>query len=199
MEGFGIKWIAVGAGVLSFLVAYSFDWVALKKIPGLKQAVALTVFVLLGYALYDACWNVASFSLPFPASLIGLVLVPISLLLLVYSLFIEIPFVKTYAQRGSSDQLVTTGTYALVRHPGVIWYFLFLLALFLATGSTTLLVAAPVWTLMNILYVVIQERFFFEKMFPGYREYRRQTPMLIPTRQSISRCLKTLKPKEVIR
>jgi hypothetical protein len=30
-------------------------------------------------------------------------------------------------------------------------------------------------------------------MFPGYEQYKRETPMLIPTRESIARCIKTLR------
>ena len=121
-EGFSINWIAVVAGVASFLVAYSFDWAAQVKIRGLKQTIAVVVFVLHGYALYAACWGVARFPLPPPILWIGWVLFPVSLILLIYSFFIEIPFNQTYAKTGSSNQLVTTGSYALVRHPGVIWY-----------------------------------------------------------------------------
>ncbi|MBI4295370.1 MAG: hypothetical protein HY669_04305 [Chloroflexi bacterium] len=192
MEEAGIKWIAVVAGAVSLVVAYSFDWASIKGIPRLKQTIGSIAIVLHGYALYAASWGVASFSLPAPFFWIGLVFVPISLLLLSYSFFIEIPFARTYAKTGSGDQLVTTGTYALVRHPGVIWYSLFLISLFLATGSMTLLVAFPIWVLLDVLYVIIQERFFFDRMFPGYRAYRQQTPMLIPTRKSIARSFKTL-------
>ena len=197
MAGFSIDWTAVTAGIVSFLIAYSFDWASLKRIPGLKQTIAATAFVFHGYALYAACWDVARFSLPPLLLWIGLALLPLLLLLFVYSFFIEIPFTKTYTSTGSSGQLVTTGSYALVRHPGVIWHSLFLFSLFFITGSMTLLVATPIWILMNILYVVIQERFFFDRLFPGYPEYRQQTPMLIPTKKSIAKSLKTLRPKEV--
>lgn len=197
MEGFSVNWIAVSVGVLSFLVAYCFDWAALKGIRGLKQTIAVVVVILQGSALYAAGWEGARFSLPAPLFWIGLVLLPVSLLLLIYSFFIEIPFAKTYARTGSGSQLVTTGSYALVRHPGVIWYSILLLALFFVTGSMTLLVAGPLWLLMDIIYVVLQERFFFDDMFPGYGDYRRQTPMLFPTRRSIARGLRTLNPRRL--
>jgi len=196
-EGFSINWIAVAIGIISFLIAYSFDWAAQAKIRGLKQTIAVAVFVLHGYALYAACWGVARFPLPPFLLWIGWILFPISLMLLIYSFFIEIPFARTYTKTGSSDQLITTGSYALVRHPGVIWYSVILLSLFFITGSMTLFVAAPIWILMDILYVFIQEWFFFDRQFPRYHKYRQQTPMLIPTKRSIVKCIKTLKPKEV--
>ncbi|MBA7684139.1 hypothetical protein ES703_92529 [subsurface metagenome] len=193
-----IRWSAVLVGVVGFIIAYFFDWVSLKRIPGGKQIIGFLFIALEGYALFLACWEVSRFWLPVGVVTLGWLFLPISVALFIYSLFIEIPLAKTYRDAGVGDQLIRTGTYALVRHPGVLWYALFLLSLMFTTRSITLLVAAPVWVLMDVLYVVIQERFFFDRMFPGYKEYKRRTPMLIPTRTSISDCLKTLKRREVI-
>lgn len=82
--------------------------------------------------------------------------------------------------------MIKTGTYALVRHPGVIWYTLFLIALLLISSSQLLLIALPIWVFMDVLYVIIQDKFYFPHMFPGYEEYKKETPMLIPTRKSLA-------------
>jgi hypothetical protein len=42
--------------------------------------------------------------------------------------------------------------------------------------------------------VWVQDRVYFPELFPGYSQYRHETPMLIPTRESITKCLKTLHP-----
>jgi len=131
--------------------------------------------------------------LPDWSSHAGWPLLLVSVSLLVYSLFLEIPFRRTYAANGVGDRLVETGTYALVRHPGVLWLALFLLGLVLVSRSRLLLLATPVWLLMDVLYVCVQERFLFRKMFPGYEQYQQETPMLIPTRESMARCLRTLR------
>jgi len=123
----------------------------------------------------------------------GWPLLIISACLLVYSIFLEIPFKQTYAMNGVGDKLVKTGTYALVRHPGVLWFGLFLTALIVVSRSKLLLIAAPLWFLLDVSWVWIQERLYFNQMFPGYEQYRRETPMLIPTRESITRCMKTLR------
>jgi len=47
--------------------------------------------------------------------------------------------------------------------------------------------------LLDILLVAIQDRFFFGRMFEGYNTYRRQTPMLVPNRRSISAFISSLK------
>ena len=89
-------------------------------------------------------------------------------------------------------KLVKTGTYALVRHPGVLWLGLLLSSLVLISRSRLLFIATPVWLLMDVLYVWRQDELFFGRMFPGYEACREETPMLIPTRQSILRCWRSL-------
>jgi protein-S-isoprenylcysteine O-methyltransferase Ste14 len=112
-------------------------------------------------------------------------------LLLFYSLFVEIPFTATYAQQGVGDALITTGTYALTRHPGVLWFGLWMAGLVLVTRGQLLLAAGIVWTLLDAVYVWLQEVFLFRRMFPSYAAYQRTTPMLVPTPQSVARCLRT--------
>jgi len=123
----------------------------------------------------------------------------ISLCLLIYSLFIEIPFHSTYANKGVGNKLITTGTYALIRHPGVIWLALLYISLAIIFPSLILFLAVIVWLIMDIIWVTLEDRIFFPKMFPDYREYQQKTPFLIPTKQSISACLKTINPRIKIR
>jgi len=46
--------------------------------------------------------------------------------------------------------------------------------------------------LLDVLYVWVQERFFFHRQFAGYVQYQQETPMLIPTRASVGRCWRTV-------
>ena len=181
-----MRYVALGA--IAFIIAWFFDWAALQRIRYLKQIIGLAFVILFGYALVMVATQPDK--LPLPAWLSSAVwpLLVISGLLLIYSLFLEIPFRQTYADNGAGDKLVKTGTYALVRHPGVLWLALFLLALVLVSRSRLLLLAAPLWILLDVLYVWIQERFFFGRMFAGYAQYKQETPMLIPTPASIARC-----------
>jgi protein-S-isoprenylcysteine O-methyltransferase Ste14 len=164
-----------------------------NKVPYHRLILALVFSVLQGFAIYYAIWVTDRFWLPQVVSIAGWVILPFFVFLMVYSLFIELPSWKTYSRPGTSSSLVTTGTYALTRHPVVIWYILALLALILATRSVVLLIAAPVWVLLDIVYVILEDKIFFVKMFPGYMQYKQQTPMLIPTRKSILACWKTFR------
>jgi protein-S-isoprenylcysteine O-methyltransferase Ste14 len=190
------KMLYIVLGVLGFLAAYAFDWFSLRQIPILKQLFGLLAVCLLLYSTAMVCLSQPKFTLPFFTLPLGACLLLISLSLLIYSLFIEIPFHSTYAEKGIGTKLITTGTYALTRHPGVIWLALVYLSLAIFFPSPTLFLAVTVWLIMDIIYVVLQDRIFFPEMFPDYHSYQQKTPFLIPTKQSISACLKTINPRK---
>lgn len=180
-------------GVLGFLIAYLFDLASVRERAYAKWIVGLTALGVIGYA-HVGVTTTGDF-LPLPASVayVGWPVFILGSAAMIYSLFLEIPFKTTYVAEGVGDTLVTTGTYALVRHPGVLWYGLVLIGLIFISRRELLLWAAPVWFCMDIVYVWIQERFFFGEMFSEYASYASETPMLIPTRCSIRRCVRTFR------
>jgi protein-S-isoprenylcysteine O-methyltransferase Ste14 len=115
----------------------------------------------------------------------------IFMMLLIYTLFFAIPFEDTYIKAGTPPKTCTTGLYALSRHPGVLWFMGFYLSLWLALSGALLLTAGILFSLFNLLYIVLQDRWTFMKVFPDYGEYKKHTPFLIPSRQSFLRCLHT--------
>jgi len=125
-------------------------------------------------------------TLPLWIGWLGWPLMAASLAILAYSLFINLPFYRTYITGGADEKLVTGGLYALVRHPWLPPFCFFLVSLIAVSQSRLLLAAVPVWILLNIILVVIQDRFVYPKVFNGYGQYRRQTPMLLPSRKSIA-------------
>jgi len=111
----------------------------------------------------------------------------IFLFFLVYSVFIEVK-----KNRRRNNQLVTSGTYALSRHPGVLWLFFYYVFGSLFFANVDILIAGIVWSLINVIYVVIQEKVIFTRIFSNYENYKEETPMLLPTMSSIKKCLVTL-------
>ena len=183
----------IAIGCLGFLIIHIFDVVSLKRLPGAKPLTWILGCGLLVYALVMICLQADKLLLPLWVSWPGWVLLSISFLLLVYSLFINLPFRKTYIATGVGDKLVKSGLYALVRHPWVHWFIIALLSLILVSRSSLLLIAAPIFILLNIVLVIAQDRFFFGRMFHGYDSYRRETPMLVPNRQSLNAFIGSLK------
>lgn len=118
------------------------------------------------------------------------------LLLLMYTLFFALPFSNTYTDNEPGHPvLCRSGVYALCRHPGVLWLSGFYLFLWLALGSGRLLAAFILYTLLDIGYVVFQDRITFTRLFDEYADYRKTTPFLLPTPASIRDCFATLNKK----
>lgn len=185
-----MKYIFLGAIGFSFILL--FDIYTLKN-DGLKRKViGLSGVVLIIYSAVMAAMVSEKVAIPAGLRIAALILWAAASFLLVYSLFLELPFTKTYGGSKYSSELVDTGTYALCRHPGVLWFGLMFFFFFFATGSVLLIPAGIIWTIIDIIHVYIEDRFFFPKMFASYKQYAKSTPMLIPNRDSLRRCIATL-------
>ncbi len=179
-------------GCAGFLTIHLFDVVALKKWPALKPATWVLGSFTLVYAIICLFLDGKRFSLPLWLSWVGWALFLFSLVMLVLSLFVNLPFRKTYVESGVGDRLITTGLYALVRHPGVHWFSLALVALVLITRSIQMLVAVPVFIALDVVLVIVQDKWVFNRMFRNYADYQRVTPMLIPNRRSFRAFISSL-------
>jgi protein-S-isoprenylcysteine O-methyltransferase Ste14 len=112
--------------------------------------------------------------------------------LLIDTLFFALPFKNTYIDKEELPRICQSGVYALCRHPGVLWFMGFYIFLGLALMIPLLLTAAVVFNILNILYVLFQDRWTFMKSFENYDKYKENTPFLLPNSKSIKNCLKTL-------
>lgn len=180
-------------GALGFFVIHSCDVVSLKRIPVAKPLVWILGSGLLVYSLIRICLTPSTLLLPIWSTWLGWALLSLSLFLFIYSLFINLPFRITYVFTGVGNKLITAGLYALVRHPGVHWFTLLMLSLILVSKSRLLLIAAPIFILLDVVLVVVQDRFFFVRMFKNYKSYQKETPMLVPNRRSINAFIQSLK------
>ncbi|MBN1335198.1 MAG: hypothetical protein JXB39_04500 [Deltaproteobacteria bacterium] len=180
------------AGVLAYLPAALAEVGALKGNRGWKPAGWATAALLHAWAVPAAALAPSAWLPGNLAKAVGSMLAAVAAILLVWSFALEIPFASSWTRSAPGHRLVTTGTYALVRHPGVLWYALVLLGLLLATGSGTLLVGAPLWIAIDVVYVAWEESVVFPSQFPDYARYRNTTPMLVPTPASLGRAIRTL-------
>ncbi len=188
--------IYIAIGIFGFLILHLFDSVSLKRTSSSSK---LTTWILgsglLVYSVIMMSLTPDKLPLPLWSTWLGWGLLPLSAFLKIYSLFINLPFRSTYITTGIGDKLVTTGLYALVRYPWIHSFALILLSLILVSRSSLLLIASPILILLNILLAVVQDKFFFDRIFTGYDQYRKETPMLLPNRKSISTCIRTIKTK----
>lgn len=186
----------IGLGITGFILIHLFDLVSLKRIRRVKPVVWISGSGLIIYAVIMICLSADKITVPPWLSWLGWGMLAFSLPLLIHSLFIGIPFRKTYLKAGTGDRLITTGPYSLTRHPGVIWFTIMMLSLIPVSNSRLMLIAAPVFIGLDILLIFIQDRYIFGRMFEGYEKYRHRTPMLIPNRRSINTFLRSLKKAE---
>jgi len=185
--------IYIAVGSLGFLIIHLFDIVAIKKIPRAKPIIWSAGSILLVYALVMLSLQSNTLPLPLWSVGVGWILFGTAFVIFIYALFINLPFRKTYIASGAGDKLVRNRLYTLVRHPGVLFFTLVLLSLILISHSYLLLIATPVFILLDIVLVVIQDKFFFVRMFDDYNSYKKITPMLLPNRQSITAFINSIK------
>jgi protein-S-isoprenylcysteine O-methyltransferase Ste14 len=185
-------------GATAFLLGILFDCMSGRGPAFLKTALWMVLSLLLLYAHVAVGFDADKVGLSALVRVSGGVLLVAGFFMLLYSLFLEIPITQTYVKSSGPRGLVQEGTYALTRHPGVIWYAVALCGLFLASGSRQTLIAGPVWLAMDVLWVWIEDRFIFERVFDGYADYKKSTPMLVPTAGSIRRFWSTFALKEIL-
>lgn len=183
--------IIILLGIAGFATGILFDWFSLRGWVRLKSLSWIAISGLLLCAHFALAIDADKVAIPGVLRAAGAILLVGGFFMLCYSLFLEIPMRQTYFGTAGSGGLVRDGTYALSRHPGVIWYAIALIGLFLCSASRLALQAGPVWLLMDVLWVWVEDRFVFDRAFEGYAQYRETTPMLIPTVGSASRFWKT--------
>lgn len=126
--------------------------------------------------------------------ILWLIFAVIFLILLIYTLFFALPFDETYLKSESGKALVyDKGMYAVCRHPGVLWLFLFYLCLGMAFRPSEILAVGMFYSILDVLYVVVQDLWTFPRTFEDYGKYKKTAPFLIPNPGSIRRAVKTWK------
>ncbi len=184
--------LGIALGAASFFVVFWVDVAAMKGMSLVKPVLWLAGIALFAGGALICLAEPVRVALPVSVRAAGWTLAALFALLLAYSLFFEIPLSSAYLRAGQPSAVVSTGTYALCRHPGVLWFAGLLASVFAASGSIGLARAIPVWVGLDILYVLVQDRFFFPRMFgEDYRAYQRSVPMLVPTAHSIRECART--------
>jgi len=180
-------------GSIAFALIAIYDWAQMRKYTWLKP-----LFFISGAVFYIGFTGVIStpvdINLAYWVTLGGYICFFIFTLLLIYSILVEIS-IHSYLNRDNEHILVETGTYALSRHPGVLWFFGAAVSMIALHPSYLTVLAAIIWTTLDVLLVWIEDRYIFPKSIPGYEKYKTTVPFLLPDKKSIRHCLKTLKPK----
>ena len=169
------------------------DFASMKKLPLAKPVIALLGSGFVCYSVVMVAVTGERMAIAAWLSPLGWTLLAISVYLMMYSLYAALPFSKTYVKTGLSSQLVTGGLYSIVRHPWLLFFALAMIGLTMGSRSILAMEAGIVWTTLSSGLVYFQDRWVFPMMFHGYAEYQKTTPMLMPTKSSLSAFFKGLK------
>ncbi|MEQ8201182.1 MAG: hypothetical protein ABRQ24_07160 [Syntrophomonadaceae bacterium] len=177
-------------GVIGYLLFILADLNKTKEIhPVFNFAAAVGLLLLIFSTIRIVQVFPASFRLPGIWPLICFIIASLCMGIQLYIIFFAVPFNKTYVEIGDYE-IVDTGFFALARHPGVMWFFLFYLLLWLGTGKMMVLWANVVWTICDVIHVFLQDRLFFPRMFKDYDVYISRVPFMIPNRKSLNNFFK---------
>ena len=183
---------AVWFNVIGYLWGILHDIAARRGTPRVKPFFMGAMVAGHATAVYRLLRYTPRLGVPGVLRAFAVVLAPLSWAAMFYSIFVEIPLRKAWIDQGHTDQLVTTGTYALARHPGVIWFTFALIFTALATRSKRLLLASPVMVAGDVGHVAFQDRYVLPEVFgDAYERYQRTTPFLVPTPRSVRRFIQT--------
>jgi protein-S-isoprenylcysteine O-methyltransferase Ste14 len=178
-------------GILGFGFMACAEYFSQRSVGLLKPLLWLASITCLLYALIMTWVDAPRFTIPHVLVVAAWLGLSCFGGLFIYSVFLEVPFQASYVGHSREPKLVTKGTYALTRHPGVIWSTGWLLSTVLISKSLVLAAAVPFWIAANVGCVYLGEKFNLEKAFgEEYKEYQRATPMLIPTKTSILRFIR---------
>ena len=183
-------WLAIG--VIGFGTGYIIEVVPRARLGALRPVLWAVSFGVILSAMTLAALFTDRYSSSTWLTVLGWALLPVGASLMLYTLLLELPFGPTFLKASRQPGLVRTGTYALVRHPTVLWYLLLVVSLTLASRSVALQIAAPVWVALDIVWILIQEKVSLPRTFSEYPAYKETTPMLLPNRRSVLACLKSI-------
>lgn len=175
-------------GLLGFAVLFLYDLATLRKLRG-RTFLAAAGYSINVYAIAAAALGDNDLVISWWAVCIGWFLAIVGSGWLLYCLVLFPPIMRTYLEV-KGPVLTTEGPYALSRHPGVYGYILFISGLILASRSSLLLKSSIAWIICNMVYVIIQDRWVFPRLFEEYREYMKKTPMIFPNIKSIKEFIK---------
>lgn len=187
-----MPYLIIGSLAFLFFMIYDINSVT-KKIRLLRSGFFIGCFLLIaatGGIIFSTIAEMDWYSV---RTLVFMPMAILFLFLLIYTLFFAIPFQEAYIKTSSPPKTCTTGFYALSRHPGVLWFMGFYFSLWLALSGSLLLLAGILFSLLNLFYIILQDRWIFMEIFPDYGDYKKTTPFLIPNDQSVRRCLHTFR------
>ena len=176
-------------GVIGFCLFFIYDYNQVRWNNGVLKKFFLIGLILISIATIYYC------TLPLK-SILGIIIALFGLALTVYVLFFALDFKDTYIN--DKFKVYDKGVYSLCRHPGYWSLLIMYLGLLVAFQDVEWLWITIIYNLLNLIYIVFQDKYTFTIIFEDYCEYKTYIPFLIPTLASINSCLNYFRGKNEI-
>jgi len=167
-------------GLAGFLLIFLTDFGSIIKISLVKPLLWSFGILALGFSIVEIIHTSSRVALIQWLTVPGWILLVLSLVSILYILFINLPFRNTYLNSKTGQLLVTTGFYGLVRHPGLYPFVGTMTGLVMVFPSYNMFMAAIIFTGADLALIVFQDRIVFPRMFNDYSQYKKEVPMIFP-------------------
>lgn len=109
--------------------------------------------------------------------ILGIIAVIAALAIYIYILVFALPK-GTYTDDNVQSSLATEGLYGMCRHPGFYGFTITALAIAFLIGSGMGLIILIIHSLLNLIYIYVQDKYYFPIYLEGYDEYKQTVPFL---------------------
>ena len=165
--------------LLSFL-ALPIGWLEFRLLSRTRRGILLAPLVVL--ALYGSWFGAAYRS--FLGIRLGFeMFAGLAMLAVAFGLWMAAPSILRADTRLNTwpEQLVTTGLYHWVRHPLYLGHVLFISAVLLMAGATSVFLETPLlWILAYVVARYEETTRLVPRFGEAFRTYKTQTPLLMP-------------------
>lgn len=174
--------LSFSVGTIGFLAVAAYDLAQVYRRK--RAAIALSIIGYLGVAasIGFLAFSDSPANTSFSLLLLKIIFATGFFLLLLYSVIIEIPLILRHAKPApkGARYVVAEGTYRLVRHPGFLWFTLMWVSIILIYLNPFITVDGLCLVALDFLLIVLEDRFFFPRIFTNYGWYKKHIPFLLP-------------------
>lgn len=174
--------LSFSVGALGFLAVAAYDLAQIHRRNRAAIALSIIGYLCIAASIVFLMVSDVPANSPFSLFVVKAVFALGFFVLLIYSVVLEIPLALRHVKPAPAGArcVVAAGTYALVRHPGFLWFTLMWVAIILIYLNPVVTVVGLGMVTLDFLLVVFEDIVFFPRIFSNYAWYKKHTPFLLP-------------------